>query len=108
METLKPAHEVVVEQIKKHCGELATLDKWIRGGGFESGGRWVSIEELLTMRLQPIGGLSSQLDALALMVIPPDKLEGVIGQLREAETIYSHAATSHAIQKLMARKAAAA
>jgi hypothetical protein len=105
---LKPAHEVVMDQIKKHCGDLALMDDWIRKGGFESSGRWVSPTELQETRLQPVGGLISQLDGLEKMIVPTDKLEWVIEQLKKTGKTYRHAAIDHVAEKLAERRATAA
>lgn len=102
MGKLRPAHEVVVEKIQSHCNNLSHLEKAIAAGGVKLGERWIPAVELEQGRQQEIGGLCSQLDTLAIMIVPEDKLEWVIAQLKGLD--HPHAAISVTIEKLVARK----
>lgn len=87
MTILKPAHEVLVEQIKKHMANLKRLDGLLNRGAGE-GGVSTSIEEVIEQKMFEAGGLASQMDSLGTTIIPKKHLAWVVSQLRELKGQY--------------------
>ncbi len=102
---LKPAHEVIVSELEYLSGALIGIDKAISAGGVESFGRWVPAAEIELGRLQEVGGFCKLLKILERMLIPEDKLGGVIEALRNFK--YRHGAIRTTIENLTQRKAPA-
>ncbi len=79
---LRPAHEVILDGIEKHCRNITFIDQSINTGDLVSGGRIVPVNEIMTSRAVNIGGLCGLLEVLPQMVIPEEALDGVIARLK--------------------------
>jgi hypothetical protein len=95
---LRPAHEVVVRRIKEHCETLESFDRMLKRkdfpAGYQRGMTDVTVQ-------QQLGGLDSQLSTLIEMIIPEDKLPGVIAALKQLT--YRHLILDSAIEELTKR-----
>lgn len=100
---LRPAHEVIVDQINVCCKIIKLVDKDIAKGGVGSAGGniWIPASELILGRSQEIGGLCSLLSVLDDIIIPDDKLLVVIEELKKLD--YTHAVILSTIKKLSQR-----
>ena len=99
MKELKPAHEVIIEEIKQHCQNLEGIERQP-----PSETRFPSTHDFIegVSRASEIGALCGLLETLQQMVIPPDKLDTVIAELQEIT--YVHLAIGATIEDLEQRK----
>lgn len=105
MNSLKPAHEVLVDAIQNHCRNLQEIEKMIaQRGSYNkiSSSRVIPRWELDEGRIMEIGGLCTLLEALVIMIIPEDKLDEVIQSLRELD--YRHVMIHNTAEQLFRRK----
>lgn len=92
-----------LKTIATHCNAITDMEKLISAGGTtHSGGKiHVGPSELYGAKHLQIGGLCSLLDVLKDMVVPAEKLDWVIEELKKLT--YPHAVISGTIRDLTER-----
>lgn len=96
---LRPAHEVIVEQIAVHCSNAKAVGEDIKDGRSRLR---ISVIDLEMGRGSEIGALCALLRVLESMIIPEDKLGWVVDQLSKIN--YRHAVLSGTIISLEERR----
>ena len=102
MPELRPAHEALVHLIQQHHSNICGAEKLMSTSPVVNCGRIVPIGELQLCRAQEIGAFCALIDALDGMIIPEDKLDSVVEELRSLN--YNHAHLHRVIENLEARK----
>ena len=90
---LKPAHEAIIEGIKTHFDNLIKIEKTASENNKYENLRRASFET---------GGLCSLTEALGKMIIPADRLNETIEELKKIP--YRHLIIGETIRNLMKRK----